>query len=557
VVYFTTDGRTITWPQLTVEVGVKETAGDRPLCYCFGHSIATIKGELRMKGHSDALEDIRQKMKDPGCTCPVTNPSGSCCLGAVGRGIETAQAELNGKLGRNRGETISKVGTVLSAVLGSACCWLPLVLLAFGLSGAGIAGALESYRPVFITLTVVFLAAAFYFTYRPRPATVASGDCCAAPGPTSKRRFNPMTLNKVMLWVVTVLAVAFLFFPNYTRFFLTAGGAGEPAMSNPLIRTTTFSVQGMTCEGCSVLVEQAIQKTPGVLSARVDYERKRAVVTSEACCSDPTEAILAALQGAGYRATVVEAGSPGTGGTGDLLPSDCCAQPVLEEKPEQPRAEGQPSDSEHPIVFKVQGLTCPAVKGIGCGHRLAPVLERLDKIAGVRASSTNYTGTLIRVSLTTSSDRARVVAEVLEALADNKPVVLEGPELQTALAKEQWRETRRVGELSAIEFRALTLYRLETFARAEKLDKTTTDKLVKMAEDQWERLAREAGKDKATRPEDWGNRCKKSLPVFLSRARDILTGAQLERLEKSLMTPCRDGDRPEAPPERTRSEKSP
>jgi hypothetical protein len=37
----------------------------------------------------------------------------------------------------------------------------------------------------------------------------------------------------------------------------------------------------------------------------------------------------------------------------------------------------------------------------------------------------------------------------------------------------------------------------------------------KMAEEQWDRLAQEAKKDKATQPEDWGSRCKKSIPIFL------------------------------------------
>jgi hypothetical protein len=120
VVYFTTDGRTITKMHLKVAVGVKETAGERALCYCFGHSVVSIKKEFRMKGRSDALEDIRQKMKGPGCACEVMNPSGACCLGTVGKGIDTAKAELNGTSpGRNRAETISKVGTVLSAVVAS------------------------------------------------------------------------------------------------------------------------------------------------------------------------------------------------------------------------------------------------------------------------------------------------------------------------------------------------------------------------------------------------------------------------------------------------------
>jgi copper chaperone CopZ len=260
------------------------------------------------------LEDIRRKMKDPGCACEVTNPSGSCCLGAVGRGIETAKAELNGTTpGRSRAETISKAGTVLSAVMASSCCWLPLVLLPFGVSGAGIAGALDAYRPLFIASTVVCLTAAFYFTCRPRRLASASEaccatakDCCAATSPTSKRRLNMMTLNKIMLWGVTGVAVAFLFFPNYMTFFLTGGGIGEPATNSPLVRTTTFSVKGMTCEGCSVLVEKAIKEVPGVVRVRVDYGRKRAVVSTEACCPAPVEPIVQALEKAGYRGEVVE-----------------------------------------------------------------------------------------------------------------------------------------------------------------------------------------------------------------------------------------------------------
>jgi hypothetical protein len=79
----------------------------------------------------------------------------------------------------SRAETISKVGTVLSAIMASSCCWLPLVLLAFGMSGAGLAGALDAYRPLFIASTAVCLAAAIYFTYRPSLKTSVSRDCCS------------------------------------------------------------------------------------------------------------------------------------------------------------------------------------------------------------------------------------------------------------------------------------------------------------------------------------------------------------------------------------------
>jgi hypothetical protein len=235
--------------------------------------------------------------------------------------------------------------------------------------------------------------------------------------------------------------------------------------------------------------------------------------------------------------------------------ADCCQQEKDSAPAKQTSVQG--NDPDRQIVFKVEGLACPAVKGIGCGHMLAPVLRRLDKIDGVEASSANYTGTMIRISVTTTADREKVAERVSKALAETsgKPVALERDDLKRALEKEQWRVAGRIGELSAIEFHTLVLYRVKTFAKAEKLDKEATDRLVMIAEDQWQRIAKEAKKDGATQPEDWGNRCKKSLPAFLERTSEVLTAEQVERFKQSLTCPCRGDDRPEAPPAATKEEK--
>jgi len=320
VVYFAEENDvTFKKTDLRVPVGVKETTGERPLCYCFGHSVASIKDELITKGRSDALEDIRTKMKNPGCRCETENPSGACCLGSVAKGINTAQEELNmtesnvsikttsSPPASGRGELIAKVGVLISAVMASACCWLPLVLLAVGVSGAGIASALEVYRPLFIVITFAFLGAAFYFTYRPRKAAACASHACCATEPTdteeccapaTKRRFNLMAFNKVMLWVVTVLAIAFLFFPSYVG-RLVGSGAG-PAVTASM-NQTMFRVEGMTCEGCAAIAEKAIRGVPGVLAAHVDYEKGDAVVGTDVGSAVPQDQILAALKKTGYR----------------------------------------------------------------------------------------------------------------------------------------------------------------------------------------------------------------------------------------------------------------
>jgi copper chaperone CopZ len=310
VVYFGPGG-SYTRAQLTVRVGVKETTGDRPLCYCFGHSIATIKDELRTKGRSDALYDIRRRMAGCGCACERTNPVGACCLGAVGRGIEVARAELSGPTatpGRRRigAEALAKAGAALSAVAATSCCWLPLLLLACGVSGAGVAAALEAYRPVFLAVTVCFLAAAFYLAYRPRPATAGAGhDCCAAaPGRGNAARMQ--TLNRVTLWAVTLLAVVAFAFPKSLAALV---GGGSPSTSTATAgreaRTTTFAVSEMNCEGCSALVASALRNVPGVRGVDVDYPAGRLVITSDADAPAPTEAVLHALEKAGFPGEVV------------------------------------------------------------------------------------------------------------------------------------------------------------------------------------------------------------------------------------------------------------
>jgi len=321
VVYFAEDdGASFRKPQLKVAVGIKEEAGERPLCYCFNHSVASIKDELRKAGRSGALDDIRARMKDPGCRCETENPSGSCCLASVAKGIKIAQEEMTGadaqlppaasKPASGKGEIIAKVGTVISAIMASSCCWLPLLLLAVGVSGAGIVSTLEAYRPLFMVLTFGFLGAAFYFTYRPRKAAASDGQDCCATVPAgaedccapAKGRFNMMTMNKVMLWVVTLMAVAFLLFPGYVGVLF---GTGDENAVTSEMNQATIKVAGMTCEGCSTTVALAIRSVPGVEGVTVNYAKREAIVGAFST-PVPEAEILAALKKAGYSGEFVK-----------------------------------------------------------------------------------------------------------------------------------------------------------------------------------------------------------------------------------------------------------
>ncbi|MFN3486596.1 MAG: putative iron-sulfur cluster-binding metallochaperone [Planctomycetota bacterium] len=84
-------------------------------------------------------------------------------------------------------QILTGVGSGVAALVASACCWLPLVLLAIG-AGATAVGtvtnAIETFRPVFAVVALGFLGAAWYFTYFRRPvrASTAGAEACCTEG---------------------------------------------------------------------------------------------------------------------------------------------------------------------------------------------------------------------------------------------------------------------------------------------------------------------------------------------------------------------------------------
>ncbi len=114
-------------------------------------------------------------------------------------------SELNKSNAAQGGKGLLVAG-ILTAVGASICCVGPLVLLALGVSGAWIGSltALEPYRPIFIGLTLLFLALAFYRLYFARRACTP-GSACA----------NPRTLKhqRLAFWIVTVLVLGLISVP--------------------------------------------------------------------------------------------------------------------------------------------------------------------------------------------------------------------------------------------------------------------------------------------------------------------------------------------------------
>ena len=326
VVYFGDGGVRFGTKDLSVPVFQKSTDPQRFVCYCFEHTVASISEEVQRTGTSAVPDLIAAKCKEGLDHCEETNPQGTCCLGNVRQVMKAAAADAAADpavdLGDNeaahdccapRAAPVEAVraesdaakrprnvglwsagGALAAALLSSACCWLPLLLIGAGASAAGVAGFFEAYRAWFLGATGLLLGAGFYFVYIRKPRC-APGEACEVPNPKLQR------MNRVMLWIATVFVAAFAAFPNYVGVLL--GGGGTPAAAQTAGISRTYAIEGMTCEGCATHVREAIEKVPGVVAADVSYPERRARVTFSAGTGVDDGAVLAAIANVGYRSS--------------------------------------------------------------------------------------------------------------------------------------------------------------------------------------------------------------------------------------------------------------
>ena len=184
--------------------------------------------------------------------------------------------------------------SVIVAVIASACCWVPLVLLAFGVSAAGVSTGFAVMRPYFLSLAAVLLAVGYYFTYF-RKAACEPGSACAVPNAKMAR------FNRSMLWIATVAVFGFALFPNYFGVLANSSLSAEQ-LEGPKL---TLAIKGMDCEACSVAITKSLNKVPGVVNTAVDYPKGRAMVVYDEKSRPSTEALAQAVRDAGFEAETI------------------------------------------------------------------------------------------------------------------------------------------------------------------------------------------------------------------------------------------------------------
>lgn len=413
----------------------------------------------------------------------------------------------------------SMVGAIATAFAASICCVGPLVLLVLGVGGAWASrlAALEPYRPVFMLLAVGFLASAFYRAYRPSTGSGA----CATDGTCAVSRAG--RIGRAALWLITPIVLALLAFPYIAPYLFAQHGVAGQSQSG--LQHVKLSVQNMTCASCSVTVRKSLMDLNGVKEARVVVDPPQAVVSYDPSKVTP-QMLAQATANAGYPSSVIKEQS---------MSSDCCQ--VGADGAGKSGATTQPMkfDLSHEVLFKVPQLGCPLVKGVGCGHLLAPRMSQINQIEGVSGTFSNWTGSLLRVEILPTADRETVAARVRTFLAADgqKPARVEGQELTALLSGVEWRDLSRITELSSYEFKTVAKRRIDAFADSEKLDSSKRQQLLSIVDSLWDKSS--AGLDNpkadaAAYADYWQHRRDGFVTAYVEQAREVLTPEQVGRL---------------------------
>lgn len=101
----------------------------------------------------------------------------------------------------------------IAAVLASACCLGPLLLVMLGVTGAwmGQLQALEPFRPFAIGVAILALTLAYRRIFRPQ-VDCAPGEVCAVP--------RVKLAYKAVFWAVALLVAVAVVYPFVIPYFL-------------------------------------------------------------------------------------------------------------------------------------------------------------------------------------------------------------------------------------------------------------------------------------------------------------------------------------------------
>lgn len=164
--------------------------------------------------------------------------------------------------------------SILSMIAASSCCVAPLILLGLTLIGVGTAGfagmstTLGSLKWYLLPLAIVGVGSSYWLYFREKKK--CAGQACKM----ANRRFT-----QFMLTISTIVVLGFLSWSVYPYVLATTPLPELTGISST--HFAVYQVEGMTCGGCEIAIDNAILATGLVDSVKSDFMESKAYIWFE------------------------------------------------------------------------------------------------------------------------------------------------------------------------------------------------------------------------------------------------------------------------------------
>lgn len=103
-----------------------------------------------------------------------------------------------------------QIASIFSAIIASSCCWLPFVLLFFGISSSTMGSFFSRYRLLLNIGAFIFLGIGFYLQYFHK-----KNICCD----DKQQKTSIFTkFSNISLWITTIIVIGFFILPMYMNY---------------------------------------------------------------------------------------------------------------------------------------------------------------------------------------------------------------------------------------------------------------------------------------------------------------------------------------------------
>lgn len=179
---------------------------------------------------------------------------------------------------------------ILSAVLASSCCVIPLALVVLGLGSLGLGSVLGTYHWYLESAAVAVLAVAWWVFLR------------------EKRRLEGLAaevknerLTHTTLTFASLVVVLFLGMNLYAAVQASFSSPTAATQGGTVQAALTIPVEGMSCVTCEIPIEANLKKLPGVHSAKASSAQGTVIVHYDPL-KVTVQHMAEAISAAGYRA---------------------------------------------------------------------------------------------------------------------------------------------------------------------------------------------------------------------------------------------------------------